>query len=118
MSQAIIAGDNIKKVKPMRLSEKEINNINSVITSYLKHPFDLRLYGSRLDDHAKGGDIDLLLIIDDDKLDQAKWNKHILLANLKQELGDQKIDLTISSEKLIQSNSFLSMIFPTSQKIN
>lgn len=102
----------------MRLSAKEISEISETVTDYLKHPFELRLYGSRLDDKAKGGDIDLLLIIDDTVVDQAKWNKHILLANLKQVLGDQKIDLTICSNNQIQSSSFLSMIHPTSMKIN
>lgn len=102
----------------MRLSAKEITHIIDAITNYLNHSFELRLYGSRLDDNAKGGDIDLLLIVNNDEVEQATWNKHRLLANIKQDIGDQKIDLTISSKSLIQSNPFLKMIYPTSQRIN
>jgi len=49
------------------------------------------LFGSRVDDSAKGGDIDLLVLSKKINL-MAKLD---ILARLHQQLGDQKIDLVI-----------------------
>jgi len=53
------------------------------------------LFGSRVDDSARGGDIDLFIQTDNGKL----INKIKFLAILKEKIGDQKIDVIISKDK-------------------
>jgi len=48
----------------MRLNESEIKIIKEVIENSVKEA-KIYLFGSRLDDNKKGGDIDLFLIADD-----------------------------------------------------
>ena len=49
------------------------------------------LFGSRLDDTKRGGDIDLLIRNDEEK--QGVLARIRLIANLKRALGDRKIDV-------------------------
>lgn len=49
------------------------------------------LFGSRADDHARGGDIDLLVISKKIRL----MDKLAVLAELHQTLGEQQIDLAV-----------------------
>jgi predicted nucleotidyltransferase len=49
------------------------------------------LFGSRVDDSAKGGDIDLLVV--SRKIDE--MSKLEILATLHEQLGDQRIDLVV-----------------------
>lgn len=45
----------------MRLKTEQIINIIEIVQAITHHPFQIRLFGSRLDDEAKGGDVDLLI---------------------------------------------------------
>jgi predicted nucleotidyltransferase len=45
----------------MRLTEIEISSIKNIILSVDNHA-DIYLYGSRVDDAKRGGDIDILVI--------------------------------------------------------
>jgi predicted nucleotidyltransferase len=101
----------------MRLTEKTVNQILQVSKEQLAFPFELRLYGSRLEDDARGGDIDLLLIVDKDSLSEVKSRKHQLLAKLKTTIGDQKIDLSICSAEDIEENPFLKHVYPLSKHL-
>ncbi len=76
----------------MRLSNHEIQAIRSIVT---KRDIDARIFafGSRANDALLGGDIDLLIL--SKKL--AFSDKIAILVDLKVKLGDQKIDLLISS---------------------
>jgi len=51
----------------MRLSKKEVETIKKVINEFFIKP-DIYLFGSRLDDRKKGGDIDLFIISNDKDL--------------------------------------------------
>ena len=77
----------------MRLTSSEQQAISHAI-----HQVDvdalIYLYGSRVDDHAKGGDIDLLVL--SPKIDLMK--KLDILARLHQSLGERKIDLSVYSD--------------------
>ncbi len=101
----------------MRLTQEQINGIIAAITPYIKgSQAELRLYGSRVNDQLKGGDIDLLLSTKEinlaaDILD----NKHYVLSSIKQKIGDQKIDLLITTNSALKTDAFLQMILPTSQ---
>lgn len=99
----------------MRLTPQQIQLLITALNPFLQHSESkLYLYGSRVQDNLKGGDIDLLIIASDNKLaNKLLEKKHYLLANIKKFIGDQKIDLKISDSQEVQSDSFLQLIMPT-----
>ena len=80
----------------MRLNSK----YRKTIKKYFYEVFQdgsIYLFGSRVDDAKKGGDIDLYLVIND-KTDLLK-KKIKFLAKIKKELGEQKIDIVFNMNK-------------------
>ncbi len=74
----------------MRLAAEEQSVIRRAIAQADANAL-VYLFGSRADDTAKGGDIDLLVL--SKKIDiMAKLN---ILAQLHQQLGDRKVDIAI-----------------------
>lgn len=74
----------------MRLSEREKNSILEVVNR--KDPeAEVYLFGSRVDDKARGGDIDILII--SKKLDFS--DKIDIKLELYKRIGEQKIDIII-----------------------
>jgi hypothetical protein len=57
---------------------------------------ELRLFGSRVDDSKKGGDIDLY--VQPFSSENLGEKRIAYLAKLKRKIGDQKIDLVIAKE--------------------
>ena len=88
----------------MRLSQKYI----SVIKKYFKQFFkegEIYLFGSRVDDEKKGGDIDLYLVL---KEHHNLFEKKIkFLSRIKRELGEQKIDVVfnLDEQRLIEKEA-------------
>ena len=73
----------------MRLSKPKIENLTSSIHSFLPKS-KVYLFGSRVDDTKKGGDIDIL-ILGDRKLtfiEKSKIEKNFFMS-----YGEQKLDL-------------------------
>jgi predicted nucleotidyltransferase len=77
----------------MRLSKTEVQAINEVFISTFKKGI-VYLFGSRIDDSKKGGDIDLYIILHD--TDNIADKKIDFLVKLKKRIGEQKIDIVIS----------------------
>lgn len=100
----------------MRLTTLQVDSIVSSLTPFVSHEHaELRLYGSRVNDQLKGGDIDLLLLVETASVAEAICEKkHYILAAIKRLLGDQKIDLLITEKHNVHENCFLQMIVPTS----
>ena len=99
----------------MRLTPKEISNLIQAIEEFGQNQMELRLFGSRTNDQLKGGDIDLLLLVQKKILkDQLNTQKHLILARMKELIGDQKIDLKIAQIDEINNDPFLQIIFPKS----
>lgn len=97
----------------VRLTEKEIEGIVLAIKHYIKNKMaTLYLYGSRTNIDKKGGDIDLLLLFNsvEDKLAIMEI-KHYILSEIKNNIGDQKIDLLLASHSEINKDPFLKTIF-------
>lgn len=96
----------------MRLTTYEIKCIQNVFHKLkveLKIEFNFFLTGSRTDPKKKGGDIDLLVITENAiSLSKIKDQKEKILVQLKDLLGDQKIDLTLADHSIIQNNPILS----------
>jgi predicted nucleotidyltransferase len=78
----------------MRLTPEQIDIIKSTAQSVLGEGAQVILFGSRVDDALKGGDIDLLM-----ELDTRVPNKTLAIgqiyAQLIKKLGDRKIDILI-----------------------
>ncbi len=69
------------------------------------HAGNIYLFGSRVDDLKKGGDIDLYLEVEDK---EGLFNKkRKFLARLKREIGDQKIDVVfnLDPKRLIEKEA-------------
>ena len=89
----------------MRLTEQEQKAIRQVIQSY-DPKAQVLLFGSRTNPAKKGGDIDLLVI-------SAKLgftDKLNILADLHDQLGEQKIDLLLDKDG---TGDFARTILPT-----
>ena len=83
----------------MRLSTQQQMTIKQILAKHFGSNSEIRLFGSRLDDRAKGGDIDVYIepeLVSVDEIVEAKINA---LVELQLELGEQKIDLVINRKK-------------------
>ncbi len=79
----------------MRLSANQVDVIKQEIARYFGPDSEVWLFGSRVDDHRRGGDIDLYVtpgIADPDRLAAARF---AFLAHLKRRIGDLRIDLVL-----------------------
>ena len=93
----------------MRLTKQQISIIKTEIKQKDKEA-NIYLFGSRVDDTQRGGDIDILVhsqVIDKLKSRQIKWR-------LMELLGEQKIDFVVSKDL---KEPFVQLIFPTSVQI-
>ncbi len=80
----------------MRLKEFEIRQIINTFAATFQHG-EIYLFGSRVDDNKKGGDIDLYIIPEScEKIAEKKLN---FLVMLKRAIREQKIDVVIDMGK-------------------
>ncbi len=96
----------------MRLTNFEIQAINQSAQEIFGANSRVFLFGSRIDDLKKGGDIDLLLLVDESEYNLAKSKKFQFLDQLMGKIGEQRIDLVISTLKRMESDLFLSQLNP------
>lgn len=89
----------------MRLENFEIEKIKSSALNIFGKDVHVTLFGSRVDDLSKGGDIDLY--IQSSIKNNAIENKIKFLIDLKSEIGDQKIDVILAkdSSRLIEQEA-------------
>jgi len=80
----------------MRINKQEIEAVRNCFEEVFKSG-KIYLFGSRVDDSKKGGDIDLYLITE--QTEDMLMKKIDFLVKLKQSIGDQKIDVIISRDK-------------------
>jgi len=88
----------------MRLNKEYIKTIKFYFKEIFKNG-EIYLFGSRVDDNKKGGDIDLYLVIDDHS--NLLQKKIKFLARIKRALGEQKIDIVFNkdSNRLIEKEA-------------
>lgn len=98
----------------MRLTTEEKQGILDALHSFKQHIEEARLFGSRIDDSKRGGDIDLLIIAKVNNSETLKYKKFDILAEIKKNIGDQKIDLKIVDKKEIAADYFLQNIYTNS----
>ena len=83
----------------MRLTQQQQATIRAVLRRYFGSTSQIRLFGSRADDTAKGGDIDLYIEPDIQLPDQIVEARLNALADLHLALGEQKIDLLVRRQQ-------------------
>jgi predicted nucleotidyltransferase len=84
----------------MRLIQEHQNIIKQVGCEIFGSGAEIYLFGSRVDDLRKGGDIDLYVVPNSNEPYCDLFDKKItLLSKLKTFLGDQQIDLVLSKDK-------------------
>ena len=79
----------------IRLSKPEITALLIAFKQYFGEDDSLWLFGSRADPSKKGGDIDLYIEAHHINADQALKNKIKFLIAVKDEIGEQKIDVVL-----------------------
>jgi predicted nucleotidyltransferase len=95
----------------MRLSLKDQQGIAEAIKA--KAPaadFELYLFGSRVDDSAKGGDIDLLILCDTGAKEDFLSVKSKILLEIEKRIGERRVDLTVSSRDPFEQSDFVKVI--------
>jgi predicted nucleotidyltransferase len=80
----------------MRLTEFEINAIKQSAREVFGSKVDVFLFGSRVDDKKKGGDIDLYI---NTQTGNDLNHKIKFLVSLEQKIGEQKIDVILAIDK-------------------
>jgi predicted nucleotidyltransferase len=90
----------------MRLTKFEAEAIRAIVKENIKDA-DVYLFGSRVDDKKKGGDIDLLIISDHDVT--LRMRRKIYL-ELEDELGEQKIDIVAANRTRLVPFARLAML--------
>lgn len=87
----------------MRLTKFQYRSIKNTFLEVFEKG-EIYLFGSRVDDNKKGGDIDLYIKTDQNNLQRKKIK---FLAKLKQQIGEQKIDVVFSKtpHQLIDKNA-------------
>ncbi len=78
----------------MRLQKWEIEEIKKAAKLVFGENVKIILFGSRVDDNKKGGDIDLYVITDDPSYEK----KTKFWIELQERLGEQKIDIILSED--------------------
>jgi uncharacterized protein len=79
----------------MRLKLKDVEFIKQTARDYFGKEAKIYLFGSRVSDHKKGGDIDLY--IETNSKDWLFDKKVKMLKALYKKLGEQKIDVVINN---------------------
>jgi predicted nucleotidyltransferase len=80
----------------MRLNQFQIDTINNLAVKYFGIETTVYLFGSRTNNRAKGGDIDLLIYNNNETKLTIEAKVHFL-AELKQKIGDRKIDVVFDN---------------------
>lgn len=78
----------------MRLTQKQIESIKHTAQTVLGQDARVILFGSRVDDKTRGGDIDLLFETDH-LVDNRATTVGMIYASLIRQLGERKIDILL-----------------------
>ena len=79
----------------MRLNDQQQSITRSAVAESFGADANVWLFGSRVDDDARGGDIDLYIEPSTDNAEEIVESKLRFLVTLYKKLGEQKIDVVI-----------------------
>jgi predicted nucleotidyltransferase len=81
----------------MRLTPDQVQAIRYAATQAFGEDAGVWLFGSRADDHKKGGDIDLLVHPAAGAMDHVLMRKINMRIQIEQLIGEQKIDIVVEA---------------------
>lgn len=100
----------------MRISKKEIEIIKTLAIQKFGEGTKVFLFGSRINDSKKGGDIDLL--IRNEKAERLTVSAKInFLTELKNLIGEQKIDVVLDSLSFARKRSFYQSVIQSAVEL-
>jgi predicted nucleotidyltransferase len=79
----------------MRLTPPQVQAIKQIVSTHCGEKARIWLFGSRVDDTARGGDIDLFVEVDQKLPDRGRKQSRIV-TDLWKAIGEQKIDLILA----------------------
>lgn len=86
----------------MRLNDQDLTVLQQAIRSLTPDVQAIRLFGSRLDDDARGGDVDLMLDFDHPIEHPAVLSAR-LAVRASRAIGGRKVDIVLRAPNLMQS---------------
>jgi uncharacterized protein len=98
----------------MRLSQYEIESIKVSAGRHFGAEVQVFLFGSRVDDSAHGGDIDLFIKAESDRLNSR--NRIAFITDLIMRVGERRIDVVLDNEKR-ETEQFFKTIEKTAVKL-
>lgn len=93
----------------MRITDYQKNKIKKTALEVFGTGASVYLFGSRIDDTKKGGDIDIF--IECEKEYNSFKNELIFISKLTESIGEQKIDLVIKSREAKDEREIVYEIF-------
>ena len=95
----------------MRLTSLYVQNFKNYLNSLINSEYELYLFGSRVIDTKKGGDINLLVVIESPEIvSQLKSMSAAIKVKLCDLAGDQRVDVVFCNKNDVTSNEFLKTI--------
>lgn len=85
----------------MRLTEEQSKAIRELVRQVAGRQAHVRVFGSRLDDDAHGGDLDLMLVLPE-SLDNPALLSAQLSARVSRVMYGRKVDVLVSAPNLIR----------------
>lgn len=101
----------------MRLKTQEIEIIVQLTKKYFSEEAEVFLFGSRIFDTKKGGDIDLFINSTNKDLLNTE-NKFNFIVALKKSLGDRKIDIVLENNQKETETAYYKSIKATMQPLH
>lgn len=90
----------------MRLRAHEQRALRDYFVAKLPSGASAKLFGSRVDDEAHGGDVDICIVASVEAAPQLRHQLHRMQADLRELLGDQHVDVSIVEESMVPTNAF------------
>jgi predicted nucleotidyltransferase len=85
----------------MRLQPSAIEAIRDVVVAECGDAAEVRLFGSRLDDTAKGGDVDLHVVLHRD-VPNPVWLAALLAGRIERRLEGRKVDVRLVTPSTVR----------------
>lgn len=87
------------RVTAMRIDQQHAAGIREIVLEAAGADARVRLFGSRLHDERRGGDVDLLVELDREATDPA-WLSARIEARVSRLMGGRRVDVVLSASNL------------------